>query len=162
MQRRCRRHQSTQRIKTAHIWTRTGCSRQVPNRRLQEKMDLWLQRGAQLNLPCDRGKSGLIHVWPICSSQRPLDPSSQPSVTISIEVGETPQGPLRRFIGFPHTLRRGSSPRTQVSSKADRPQTKALFGIHGTAPDQNSLLPKLLWAPPVWWTGSQHTVDRLS
>ena len=49
-------------------------------RRLQERMDLRLQRGAQLNLPYDTGKSSLIHFWRLYSNQKPADPSTQPSV----------------------------------------------------------------------------------
>ena len=47
---------------------------------LQERMDLRLQHGAQLNLPYDTGKSDLIHFWSLYSNQKPVDPSTQPSV----------------------------------------------------------------------------------
>lgn len=48
--------------------------------RLQEWMDLRLQRGGQLNLPYDTDKTGLIHFWPLRNIYKPADPSSQPPV----------------------------------------------------------------------------------
>src|SRR5258706_10960253 len=45
-------------------------------------MDVRLQRGAQLNLPYDLGKAGLIHFWPNFSNKKPKDPTTQPSVFI--------------------------------------------------------------------------------
>ena len=58
-------------------------TRQTAIRRLQERMELRLQRGAQLNLPYDLGKSGPIHLWPPRSSTRPSDASSQLGITIN-------------------------------------------------------------------------------
>lgn len=49
-------------------------------RRLQERMELRLQRGKQFNLPYDLGKAGLIHIWSLYSIWRPADASSQPAL----------------------------------------------------------------------------------
>lgn len=57
-------------------------------RRLQERMELRLQRGAQLNLPYDLGKAGLIHIWPLYSSKRPADATSQPPITMENKVAK--------------------------------------------------------------------------
>ena len=49
---------------------------------LQFRMDRRLKRGAQLNLPYDLEKSGLIHFWTQRNKHKPQDTSIQPSVVI--------------------------------------------------------------------------------
>ena len=49
---------------------------------LQERMDRRVKRGAQLNLPYDLEKSGLIHFWTQRNKHKPQETSSQPPVVM--------------------------------------------------------------------------------
>ena len=138
-------------------------------RRLKERMELRLQRGVQLNLPYDTAKSGLIHFWPLRNNQKPTNPTSQPAVEFSGAVIK-PRSSIKHLgvhlddsLTF-HThsddaAARGSQCLGLLASLRHNHRGLSVFtALHLV---RTAFLPKLLWASPVWWTGSQHILSRL-
>ena len=137
--------------------------------RLEERMALRLARGTQLNLPYDPGKSGLIHFWPVRSNQRPQDVTSQIPITIN-GVIVTPARTIKHLgVFIDDTLRFHSHADEAASSgyKCLAQLTTLRHHHHGLSTFtalhlvKTALLPKMLWASPVWWTGSIHILNRL-
>lgn len=138
-------------------------------RRLQERMYTRLQRGAQLNLPYDTEKSGLIHFWPLYNNQKPSGPSTQPSA----RVGETEiklSGSIKHLgvhlddsLTF-HTHTDDAAAKEHQCLgvlSALRHNHRGLSAYTALHLVRTAFLPKILWASPGWWTGSQHILSRL-
>ena len=84
-------------------------TRQTGIGKLQERMELRLQRGAQLNLPYDLGKTGLIHLWSPPQQQaphrqrRPLPAGNrhQRGGDLAVSKDQTPGRPHRLYPDLP-------------------------------------------------------------
>lgn len=132
-------------------------------------MALRLVRGAQLNLPYDTAKSGLVHFWPRRSSQRPADPTGQPSVELNGALIKPSKSIKHLGVHLDDTLSfHTHADMAAAASYKCLGQLAALRHRHRGLPAytalhlvKTALLPKMLWASPVWWTGSQHILARL-
>ena len=138
-------------------------------RRLQERMQLRIERGLQLNLPYDMSKAGLIHFWPRRSNQRPVDPSSLPPVRMGDAVLKPSASIKHLGVHLDDTLSfhnhadaaasAGYKCLGQLAALCHNHRgLSAYTAIHLI---KTALLPKMLWGSPVWWTGSQHVLGRL-
>ena len=132
-------------------------------------MDRRLESGSQLNLPYNLGKSGSIHFWTQRNKHKPKDTSSQPPVMINGTVIKPSK--VIKHLGIhldnslyfhPHTdevAANGNKCLMILSSLRQNHRGlsthTALHLVHTT------LLPNMLWASPVWWTGSHHILHFL-
>ena len=138
-------------------------------RRLQERMQLRIERGSQLNLPYDIAKAGLIHFWPRRSNQRPADPSSLPPVRMGDAVVKPSASIKHLGVHLDDTLSFHNHADAAASAgykclgqlAALRHSHRGLSAYTAIHLIKTALLPKMLWGSPVWWTGSQHILGRL-
>jgi hypothetical protein len=137
--------------------------------RLEQRMNQRLERGSILNLPYDLGKSGLIHFWPNRNNQRPTDRTIQPSITIN-NVSIMPTATLKHLgvylddsLTFHHHVDQAVSEGYKCLAKFTRlrHQYRGLSTYTALHLIRAALLPKMLWASPVWWTGSPYILNRL-
>ena len=138
-------------------------------RRLQERMALRLERGGMLNLPYDTAKSGLVHFWPRRNNQRPEDPSGQPPVSLSGTVVRPSKSIKHLGVHLDDTLSFHTHADKAAATgykclgqlAALRHRHKGLSTYTALHLIKTAFIPKMLWASPVWWTGSQHVLTRL-
>ena len=144
-------------------------TRAIAIRRLQEWMEVRLHQGEQPSLPYYLDKTGLIHLWPLYSNQWPPDATSQPAITnnnteikpsasikhLRVHIDDT----LAFYAHTDEETSQGYKCLGQLSALHHNyrglPTHMALHLVKA------ALLPKILWAFSVWWTGSQHILDRL-
>ena len=120
-------------------------------------------------MPYDTAKSGLVHFWPRRSSQRPEDPSEQPPVNLSNTIIKPLKSIKHLGVHLDDTL----SFHTHADKAAAmgykclgqlaalRHRHKGLSTYTALHLVKTAFIPKMLWASPVWWTGSQHVLTRL-
>ena len=135
-------------------------------------MALRLERGYKVNLPYDTAKSGLIHFWPVTSSRKPrlqAEVAKQPAITINGATIE-PKSLIKHLgiylddtLSFSRQAEEAASQRLRCLAQltALRHRHRGLSAYTALHLLKTALLPKMLWASRVWWTGSQHILNRL-
>ena len=136
---------------------------------LQDRMERRLERGVPLNLPYDLGKSGLIHFWTQRNKHKPKDTSSQPPITINGTVIKPSK--VIKHLGMHLDDSLSLHPQTDEAAANGNKCLMILASLRHNYRGLSTytalhlvhaaLLPKMLWASPVWWTGSHHILHRL-
>jgi hypothetical protein len=128
---------------------------------LKERITLQLQRGALLGLTYSPPKSDLLFMHPITSKDRTKSLTTNPTLNINGTVIQ----PCRSFtylgviidesLSFkPHANKAASKGRQAIGSLNflhHRQWSVSAQVLHHLA--LTAVLPKMLWASPIWWTG---------
>ena len=138
---------------------------------LQRRTDTQVERAAHLQLQFSPGKSDLLHLVPIQSSAKTASELKDPKNTVFLNCPGLPPTPIcpspsitylgviidERLSFKAHSLSAASKGRQSIG--------QLMYLRHNTWKGSISMpvcrhlaftavLPKMLWASPVWWTGS--------
>ena len=145
---------------------------------LQERTNQILERGTHLHLQLSPGKSELLHLIPTQSSATPASATTNTRHMVYLPIpGKQPvpinPSPSARCLGVIVDERLSFKPHAMAAASAGR-QALGRLGYLRSNRWRGSVgfrvcrhlvlsmvLPKMLWASPVWWTGPAAVLDPL-